>query len=107
MQAPATIADRIAASGLPSESAITANVTPELRHTSAAEAAPAAHAVRGGRADQTAPHPPAEVEEGERRHEDAEEDGEPAEPGNRPAVDAPPLGPGDDAEEPRHAAAGR
>ena len=36
MQAPATIAERIAASTLPSESASTANVTPEIAHTPAA-----------------------------------------------------------------------
>ena len=57
---------------------------------------------RNGRAEQQAAVLPAGVEEGERRHEDPEEEREPAEPRHRQRVDAPPTGKVDDAEPPRH-----
>ena len=44
------------------------------------------------------------MQERERRDEDAEEEREPAEPRDRPAVQPPPAGRVDDAEQPRHAA---
>ena len=171
-QAPATIAERIAASTFPSDSASTANVTPEmpqtpdaspsspsrkltmfitatiqrtvsgtptqagrstaptngkrevvdpdaergrdrrgqhlageLRHRrEAAEVVDRADDARDRRADHDAAHLARQVEEGERRHEDAEEDREPAEPRDRAPVEPPPVRLVDDAEEPRHAA---
>ena len=48
-------------------------------------------------------HRPVEVEEGERRDDDPEEEREPAEPRDRDPVDAPLVGDVDDAEPARHA----
>ena len=55
-------------------------------------------------AEQDAAHLVGEVEEGERRDDDPEEDREPAEPRDRPPVETALVGPVDDAEQPRHAA---
>ena len=58
-------------------------------------------------ADHDTPHLARQVEEGERRHDDAQEDRETAEPGDRAPVETPPLRLVDDAEQPRHATHGR
>ena len=55
-------------------------------------------------AEQDAARLAAELEERERRHEDAEEDRDPAEPRHRVRVQPPRLRPVDDAEQPRHPA---
>ena len=58
---------------------------------------------RDRRAEQHSPRFPAELEERQRRHEDPEEEREPAEPRDRVDVQPPALRPVDDAEEPGHA----
>ena len=57
---------------------------------------------RHGRAEQQAARLAAELQEGERRHEDPEEEREAAEPWDRTAVEPPASGRVDDAEQARH-----
>ncbi len=73
----------------------------------AAEVVDGAHDARHGGAKEDAAHLAGEVEERERRHDDAEEDREPAEPRDRTPVESALVGRVDDPEQARHAADGR
>ena len=70
----------------------------------AAEVVDRADRRRDGHPEQQALRLAPERQEGERRHEDPEEEREPAEPRHRAAVHAARAGPVDDAEHPRHPA---
>ncbi len=72
----------------------------------AAEVVDRADDARDGRSEHDPAHLAGEVEEREGRDEDAEEDREPAEPRDRPLVQAPRARLVDDAEQARHAADG-
>ncbi len=83
------------------------HLTRELRdRVEAAEVVDGADHARHGGAEQDASHLAGEVEKRERRHDDPEEDREPSETRDRPAVDAALVRPVDDAEHARHAADG-
>ena len=81
------------------------NLARELRQRSeAAEVVDGADDAGDGGAEQDAAHLAREVEEGERRHEDADEDREPAEPRDRSPVEPPLVRVVDDPEQPGHPA---